>query len=63
MMMKSLYNVNDFIWNFWKLPFPSHLGKYIIKIGIICTKIHEIGKINWVNKGHFWIGNDSHIRR
>ena len=25
--------------------FPSHLGKYIIKIGKISTKIHEIGKI------------------
>ena len=30
---------------FWKLPFPSHLGKFIIKIGKISTKIHEIGKI------------------
>ena len=34
-----------FIWDFGKLPFPSHLGKYIIKIGKISTKIHEIGKI------------------
>ena len=24
---------SDFIWDFWKLPFPSHLGKCIIKIG------------------------------
>ena len=38
---------SDFIWDFWKLPFPSHLGKCIIKIGekSTCTKIHEIGKI------------------
>ena len=34
-----------FIWDFGKLPFPSHLGKYIIKFLKICTKIHEIGKI------------------
>ena len=49
---------SEFIWDFGKLPFPSHLGKYIIKNGKISTKIHEIGE-----KGHFWIGNDSHIRR
>ena len=36
---------SDFIRDFRKLPFPSHLGKYIIKIGKISTKIHEIGKI------------------
>ena len=30
---------------FRKLPFPSHLRKYFIKIGKIKTKIHEIGKI------------------
>ena len=47
---------SDFIWDFGKLPFPTHLGKYIIKIGKIRAKIHEI------NKGHFRIGNDSHIR-
>ena len=35
----------DFIWDYGKLPFPSHLGKYTIKIGKISTKIHEIGKI------------------
>ena len=28
-----------------KLPFPSHLGKYLNKIGKISAKIHEIGKI------------------
>ena len=33
------------IWDFGKLPFPSNMGKYIIKIGKIITKIHEIGKI------------------
>ena len=44
--------------NFGKLPFLSHLGKYIIKIGKISTKIHEIGKI----KAIFWILNDCHMR-
>ena len=48
---------SDFIWDFGKLPFPTHLGKYFIKIGKIRAKIHEIGKI----KAIFWIGNDSHI--
>ena len=24
-------NGSDFIWDFGKLPFPSHLGKYIVK--------------------------------
>ena len=28
-----------------KLPFPSHFGKYFIKIGKISAKIHEIGKM------------------
>ena len=27
------------------LPFPTHLGKYFIKIGKIRVKMHEIGKI------------------
>ena len=36
---------SDFIWDFRKLPFPSHLGKYCIKIGKISAKMHEIGKI------------------
>ena len=39
------FSPSDFIWDFWKLPFPSHFGKHIIKIGKISTKIHEIGKI------------------
>ena len=37
-------DTSDFIWDFRKLPFPSHLGKYFIKIGKISAKIHEIGK-------------------
>ena len=41
--------------DFGKLPFPTHLGKYFIKIGKISAKIHEIGKI----KAIFLIGNDS----
>ena len=36
---------SDFIWDFGKLPFPTYLGKYFMKIGKICAKIHEIGKI------------------
>ena len=36
---------SDFIWDFGKLPFPEHLGKYFIKIEKISAKIHEIGKI------------------
>ena len=36
---------SDFIWDFGKLPFPTHLGKYYIKIGKKRAKIHEIGKI------------------
>ena len=42
---------SDFIWDFRKLPFPSHLGKCFITIGKISAKIHEIGKM---------VGNDSH---
>ena len=38
------FYVSDFIWDFGKLPFSSHLGKYVMKIGKISTKIHEIGK-------------------
>ena len=38
-------HVSDFIWDFGKLPFPTHLGKYFIKIGKIRAKIREIGKI------------------
>ena len=38
-------SASDFIWDFGKLPFPSHLGIYIVKIGKISTKIHEIWKI------------------
>ena len=28
-----LHMFSDFIWDFGKLPFPTHLGKYFIKIG------------------------------
>ena len=42
----SVKNIcSDFIWDFGKLPFPTHLGKYFIKIGKIRAKIHENGKI------------------
>ena len=41
----SIDHCSDFIWDFGKLPFPEHLGKYFIKIGTISAKIHEIGKI------------------
>ena len=43
--MESKVNISDFIWDFGKLPFPTHLGKYFIKIWKIRAKIHEIGKI------------------
>ena len=42
--MHSLVS-SDFIWDFGKLPFPTHLGKYFIEIGKIRAKIHESGKI------------------
>ena len=41
----GLLGHSDFIWDFGKLPFPTHLGKYYIRIGKIRAKIHEIGKI------------------
>ena len=46
-MLKLIFGFicSDFIWDFGKLPFPTHLGKYFIKIGKIRAKIHEIGKI------------------
>ena len=40
-----MYIYNDFIWNFRKLHFLSHLEEYFNKIGKISPKIHEIGKI------------------
>ena len=43
--MSCLQACSDFIWDFWKLPFLEHLGKYFIKIGKISAKIQEIGKI------------------
>ena len=44
-MIFNFLHYSDFIWDFGKLPFPTHLGKYFIKIGKIRAKIHEIGKI------------------
>ena len=41
----NLCYISDVIWDFGKLPFPTHLGKYFIKIGKIRAKMHEIGKI------------------
>ena len=40
-----MQQASDFIWDFGKLPFTTHLGKYFIKIGKIRAKIPEIGKI------------------
>ena len=37
--------VSDFIWDFGKLPFPEHLGIFIIQSWKISAKIYEIGKI------------------
>ena len=34
-----------FIWDFGKLPFTEHLGKYFIQNGKLSAKIYEIGKI------------------
>ena len=39
---------SDFVWDFRKLPFPSHLRIFFIKIGEISAKIHEIGKIKTI---------------
>ena len=44
-MLANWTKVSDFIWDFRKLPFPSHLGRYFIIIGKISAKMHEIGKI------------------
>ena len=43
--MYPIQQYSDFIWDFGKLPFPTHLIKYFFKIGKIRAKIHEIGKI------------------
>ena len=48
MSLRIIWSISfpsEFIWDFGKLPFPSHLGKYFNKIGKISAKIHEIGKI------------------
>ena len=43
--LPKIFTPSDFIWDFGRLPFPTHLEKYFIKIGKIRAKIHEIGKI------------------
>ena len=43
--MKDFTSASDFIWDFRKLPFPSHLGRCLIRIGKISAKKHEFGKI------------------
>ena len=35
---------NDFIWDFRKLPFPSHLGKYFFNIRKISAKYTNLVK-------------------
>ena len=55
--LSGVYN-SDFIWHFGKLPFPTHYGNLFKEFGGKSKKIH-----NWKNKDHFWIGNDSLIRR
>ena len=57
-LLRNILKCSDFIGDFGKLPFPEHLGKYFIKNWE--NKCLNTG--NWENKGHFWIGNDSHIR-
>ena len=37
--------LSAFIWDFEKVPFPQHFGKYFIKIREKSAKIHGIGKI------------------
>ena len=46
---------SDFIWDFGKLPFPEHLGKYFIKIGEISAKIYLKPKVTL----HFELSNIS----
>ena len=41
----KILHTSDNILDFGKLPFSLHLGKYIIKIGKISTKIHKNGKV------------------
>ena len=44
-IINPLPHSSDFIWDFRKLPFPSYLEKYFIKIEKIRAKIHEFRKI------------------
>ena len=39
---------SDFIWDFGKLPFPSHLGNFFNDFGEKIPKIHKIGKIQTI---------------
>ena len=49
-MISTIYCIgpSDFIWDFRKQSFPSHLGKYFITIGKMSAKINEIGKIKTI---------------
>ena len=40
-----IYMTSDFISDFRKITFSSHVGIFFIKIGKISAKIHEIGEI------------------
>ena len=40
-----LINSSDFIGDFGKLPFPSYLGKYFMKIGKISAIYMKLGKL------------------
>ena len=43
-----LHGISDFIWDFGKLPFPLHLGKFFKELGKKIPKIHKIGKIKTI---------------
>ena len=52
--------LSDFIWDFRKLSFPSHLVMtFFIKIGKISAKIPEIGKM----KAMFRLGTTMGVKR
>ena len=35
---------SDFIWDFRKLPFTSHLGIFLLKLGKLVLKYMKLGK-------------------
>ena len=37
-------NVSDFIWDFMKLSFPSHLENIVLKLGKEVLKCMKLGK-------------------